>query len=1152
MHEGTNVSARRTLEGTARAWTTVIVLVAWLAPLPWSPAWAQGGPGSGPAAPESGARAKAPVAEETRSRLEEIESETARLEALVEEWVARTAELAHARESAPAVLAAIEPEVAKLEQREAPSIDPDRPLGELEADLLGHEQDLGLARKEASALEAEAAGRGERRKLIPQLLAAAKERLLALEGETVPPAGEPALVEARQRLLHLRREALQREIESYEEELRSYEARGQLLTMRREQWALRIAALDRELAALRDAIAARRRGEAESTAEEARRSLESAEAMPAAVLDVVRSLATENQELALRRTGEDGLLQNVDDVSRKLARAEEQVAEVTANLESLQRSVKVGGLSGSVGLLLRKTRSQAPDVGMYRRFIRMRNDRIAEVQAQQIELAERRETLKDIDDILAQKMAELETVLPPAERAPVEALLRTLLETQSRYLDILIADTDTYFQKLVDFDARQRELVSRTESLLRFIDERVLWIPSGDAFPPTFAGDARDAVAWLLSPRFWGQVVRALGTSIARAPLAFACAALLLLAAPFARGRVRAQIGKLGEQASQPTCIRIEPTAASLALSLLLAVWGPGLLAFLGWRLGASVDATQFVRCVAHGLQTAAFVWASLLIARELLRPACIAEAHLGWPAAATGDLRRRIRWLSAIAVPAVFLIGVFDTRGEAAWTESVGRLLFLVTMGAVLCFSHRVLREEGGSLPRIVADRPELAVPPRLWPFLHKVALVVPLALAAAALRGYTWTAVQLAASLHVTLVFLYLLLFAHQLGLRWALLATRRLALRRWEAATLALQESRNAAPGVDTPEPEEPEVDLATVDEQTGRLLRNGALLAALVGVWVIWADFLPVAGALRSVELWQTTSTETVALTNAAGEPVSSVEERIVPITLADLLLALVVGAAALALARNLPGLLEVSVFRQLPTSAGERYAYATIGKYGLTVAGAALALSAVGVGWSNIQWLLAAVGLGLGFGLQEIFANFVSGLIILFERPIRVGDTVTVGDISGTVSKIRIRATWITGFDRKELVVPNKEFVTGRLVNWSLSDAILRVEIPVGIAYGSDTEKASRVLREVAEKNQQILKEPQPYVLFRGFGESSLSFELRVFSPDVSHYLGIVHDLHMQIDRAFRAEGIEIAFPQRDLHLRSVAVAASDGESARSR
>jgi potassium efflux system protein len=239
-----------------------------------------------------------------------------------------------------------------------------------------------------------------------------------------------------------------------------------------------------------------------------------------------------------------------------------------------------------------------------------------------------------------------------------------------------------------------------------------------------------------------------------------------------------------------------------------------------------------------------------------------------------------------------------------------------------------------------------------------------------------------------------------------------------------------------------------------------------------------------------------------------------------------------------------------LFRKLQTGTGERYAYATILKYGITLVGIALALGTIGVSWSNIQWLVAAVGLGLGFGLQEIFANFISGLIILFERPIRVGDTVTVGDISGTVTRIRIRATWITGFDRKELVVPNKEFVTNKLVNWSLSDAILRVEVPVGIAYGSDTQKAMEVLHRVAHENQHALEEPRPQVLFLGFGDSALLFELRVFSPDVERRLLIKHELHLAVDAAFRAAGIEIAFPQRDLHLRSVpkTAPAPEGET----
>ena len=580
-----------------------------------------------------------------------------------------------------------------------------------------------------------------------------------------------------------------------------------------------------------------------------------------------------------------------------------------------------------------------------------------------------------------------------------------------------------------------------------------------------------------------------------------------------------------------------------MLLSLLLAAWGPALLALVGWRLGVSAGATQFVRCFAQGLLASAAVWFTLLLPRQLLRRRGIAEAHLGWPEGPTHDLRRHLGWLAWLAVPACFVIQVFEARGEDPWQQSVGRLAFLAAMAAVLVFTHLVLREERGTLRRAVGTRPEVAMPRWGWRLLHGGALVAALGLAAGAMRGYYWTSLQLAASFHFTLLFLFLLLFAYELGVRWELLASRRLALVRLAAAREALAARRRAEPDGEAPELTEPELDLATVDAQTSRLLRNAALFAAVIGLWLIWADLLPAAGVLRSVQLWTTTTTATLETTNAAGEPISTVEQLVVPVTLADLLLALLAGAMTLVVVRNLPGLLELSVFRQLRASAGERYAYTTIVKYAVTLAGAVLALNMVGVGWSNVQWLVAAVGLGLGFGLQEIFANFVSGLIILFERPIRVGDIVTVGDVNGKVTKIRIRATWITSFDRKELVVPNKEFITNQLVNWSLSDAVLRLDIAVGIAYGSDTEKAHRVLLEVAGRNEHVLQDPAPQAFFFGFGESSLDFELRVFSPDVEHRLRIIHDLHMEIDRAFRAEGIEIAFPQRDLHVRTLPVAA---------
>ena len=168
--------------------------------------------------------------------------------------------------------------------------------------------------------------------------------------------------------------------------------------------------------------------------------------------------------------------------------------------------------------------------------------------------------------------------------------------------------------------------------------------------------------------------------------------------------------------------------------------------------------------------------------------------------------------------------------------------------------------------------------------------------------------------------------------------------------------------------------------------------------------------------------------------------------------------------------------------------------------------------------------------------QEIVANFICGLIVLFERPFRVGDTVTVGDTSGTVSRIRIRATTITDWERRELIVPNKEFIISKLINWSLSDPILRIKIPVGIGYGSDTDLAEKLLLDTARENPLVLKEPEPSVIFLGFGDNSLNFEVRVFINNINNWNPLVHTLNRQINREFKKAGITISFPQRDVHL----------------
>jgi small-conductance mechanosensitive channel len=235
-------------------------------------------------------------------------------------------------------------------------------------------------------------------------------------------------------------------------------------------------------------------------------------------------------------------------------------------------------------------------------------------------------------------------------------------------------------------------------------------------------------------------------------------------------------------------------------------------------------------------------------------------------------------------------------------------------------------------------------------------------------------------------------------------------------------------------------------------------------------------------------------------------------------------------------------LEINWLPKTSMERGGREAVVTITGYIMFVVAALIALSVSGFDFSNIAIIAGALSVGIGFGLQNIVNNFVSGLILLFERPIRRGDWVQVGTTEGYVKDINIRSTRILTFDRSDVIVPNSELISGQVTNYMLGDIRGRAIIKVGVAYGSDTEKVRHILTRVAEENEVVVNDatsPQPLVLFRGFGDSSLDFELRVHLYDVDRRLSTMSNLNFAIDKAFREEGIEIPFPQRDVHVKDL-------------
>jgi small-conductance mechanosensitive channel len=227
-----------------------------------------------------------------------------------------------------------------------------------------------------------------------------------------------------------------------------------------------------------------------------------------------------------------------------------------------------------------------------------------------------------------------------------------------------------------------------------------------------------------------------------------------------------------------------------------------------------------------------------------------------------------------------------------------------------------------------------------------------------------------------------------------------------------------------------------------------------------------------------------------------------------------------------------------VYRRRALDEGVQHALDRLLHYAVVALGAFVALENLGVSITALAGVGAILAVGIGFGLQNIAQNFVSGLILLLERPVKKGDFVEVGDVRGTVRDIRARATVVTTLDNVDIIVPNGQFITEAVTNETYGDRRVRVRIKVGVAYGSDTARVRDVLLQVAQSSPQVLADPPPQVLFKDFGESSLDFELLAWLSDPREENPAASDIRFAVDQAFRAEGIEIPFPQRDVHVRS--------------
>ena len=799
-----------------------------------------------------------------------------------------------------------------------------------------------------------------------------------------------------------------------------------------------------------------------------------------------------------------------------------QARQVEGDYKRAREIIDIGGLSKGMGYMLLQQHYALPDRNLLRRQANNQKALAAEVGVKRLLHRQEQKKLRDIDAYIDQILFDMSE----QQQALLNDELKELLKMRVELLGKALEYQNLYLTNIAKLEAAQQILLDDIDDYTGYLSVHLLWARSASRGELEELGVLPEKAWRILSPDGWFEVLKVLGYQVTHSPV-FVFLVVMIAGLLWYRKRAIETISSFNGMLGDPTKDYFIFTVKALLLTLIAILPIPLAIAATGWQLKASPESTVFSIAVGSALLVFAIQFFYIRAMRMICMPGGLAAAHFCWPKQSLVLLRRELKRLSWIYLPAalVSFVTFYLDQLNAGW--EVGQSAFLIMVGSLSFAFYKLLHPVRGVFTgRRIKVQAKTGW--RLqWP-LYVLLVVFPLALGLLSLMDYLYTAGNLLSLMLQTCWLLVALIILTGLAHRWLLVMRRRLV---YEEAKQAAEKVAEQEDGTDAlrenlpKEVDEPEVDLVTLSDTSLKLLNTSILVLGFLGLWTIWDEVLPALRIFENVSFWHHTLT------------VDGVEQRL-PITLIDIGLAMIYGIATFVLAKQLPAVLEIILLQRTGMSSSGRYTLTTLVSYVISVVGIILVFSTLGAHWSQLQWLVAALGVGIGFGLQEIVANFISGIIILFERPVRVGDLVTIGDTRGIVAKIRIRATTIRTHDAQELLVPNKEFITGRLLNWSLTDQITRLLIPVGIAYGSDVDKAMQLMLEAAREDVNVIDDPAPSVIFESFGDNSLQIILRCFVCEIDKRVRTISALNQAVNKKFNEAGIVIAFPQRDLHIDS--------------
>lgn len=693
----------------------------------------------------------------------------------------------------------------------------------------------------------------------------------------------------------------------------------------------------------------------------------------------------------------------------------------------------------------------------------------------------------DVNDDLRQKLLEL-------------ARTRQQLFSQLQY------SLNSLTTEAINLQLTKQQLQKKVSQISDEIDEKMFWLPSNSTLGWNWLKQVPSRLKDELSSISWQQTLTDLGRGLVDRPWIFAPVVFFIILLLWKRRYLSARIESLNKEVGNVRYDSQLHTPLVILFNILLALPEALVLALGGIAL--LLDGQGMNIAYGKTLLELALGWMFFYTTYRLLSPNNVAMTHFNWNERQVATMRKQIVQIGALSLVLMSVVTIASQQLGNLANDVLGIIIVII---CYLLMAFVIARTVFSKKARCYFNTIR-------W--IMAIAIVsLPIILMIATIAGYYYTALRLTDRLIDTLYALLIWVVSEAVLVRGLSVAARRIAFQR------ALEKRKNKAETKEGEEEiiEEPVLDIQEINQQSLRLIRLGLFVVFGFTLYWIWSDVLAVFSYLDTITLYQYVGVDGATL---------------VPLTLKAFIIAIVIAIVTVVLTRNLPGLLEVTVLSRLNLERGISYATTTLLTYIIIAVGFSLTLGLLGVSWNKLQWLVAALSVGLGFGLQEIFKNFVSGIILLFERPVRIGDRITVGGVTGTVNRIQIRATRVTDGDRKEVIIPNTTFATGQLINWTLTDTITRITLKIGVGYDSDIDRVKELLLQIAQNNSRVIQDPGPSVSFVNFGADTLDLELTMLVNEIADRGAATDEINRQILTLFRAENIDIPYHQVDVTLKN--------------